>query len=151
MITVKELMSNELYTLKSTNTIHQARELMLKKRVRHVPIVDKKGEFVGLLTKHDVLGASVSALADINDQERNELESNIPISGIMMTKVVFAEEDTSLLEAARFMLKQKQGCLPIFRGSKLVGILTEADFVKLALQLMEESTKYEEINNESSN
>jgi CBS domain-containing membrane protein len=151
MIAVKELMSNELYTLKSTNTIHQARKLMLNKRIRHVPIVDEQGEFVGLLTKHDVLGASVSALADIDDQERYELESNIPISEIMITKVVVAEEDTSLLEAARFMLKQKQGCLPIFRDSKLVGILTEADFVKLALQLMEQSAEYEDTKMNPSN
>ncbi len=62
MITIKELMSNELYTLKSTNTVHQARQLMLSKQIRHVPIVDDEGKFVGLLTKRDVLAVSVSAL-----------------------------------------------------------------------------------------
>jgi CBS domain-containing protein len=41
------------------------------------------------------------------------------------------------------MLEQKHGCLPILRGHKLVGILTEADFVKLALHLMEKMAEYE--------
>ncbi|HID98760.1 MAG TPA: CBS domain-containing protein [Thiotrichaceae bacterium] len=150
MITVKELMSRELYTLKPTDTLHQARDLMLKKQIRHIPIVDKEGKFVGLLTKRDVLAAGVSALADINTQERDELESSIPISEIMITDVLLAEEDTLLLEAARSMLKQKHGCLPVFRGHQLLGILTEADFVKLALYLMEkipEAEKTQNINN----
>jgi CBS domain-containing membrane protein len=142
MITVKELMNRELYTLKPTDTLHQARDLMLKKQIRHIPIVDKAGQFVGLLTKRDVLAAGVSALADINTQERDELESGIPISEIMITDVIIAQEETLLLEAARSMLKQKQGCLPVFRGHQLLGILTEADFVKLALYLMENLPEY---------
>jgi CBS domain-containing membrane protein len=142
MITVKELMNRELYTLKPTDTLHQARDLMLKKQIRHIPIVDKAGQFVGLLTKRDVLAAGVSALADINTQERDELESGIPISEIMITDVIIAQEETLLLEVARSMLKQKQGCLPVFRGHQLLGILTEADFVKLALYLMENLPEY---------
>ena len=143
MVTIKELMSCELYTLKPTDTLHEARELMLNKEIRHIPIVDKQGKFVGLLTKRDVLAAGVSALADINTQERDELESSIPIGEIMITDVLIAQEDTLLLEAARSMLKQKQGCLPVFRGHQLLGILTEADFVKLALHLMEKMVEDE--------
>jgi CBS domain-containing protein len=143
MITVKELMSRELHTLKPTDTIHQARELMVKKHIRHIPILDTQGRFVGLLTKRDVLAISVSALADIDAAERDELEAGIPIGEVMVTDIVVAEEDTNLLEAARFMLEQKHGCLPVLRGRQLVGILTEADFVKLALYLMEKMAEYE--------
>jgi len=143
MMTVKDLMNNELYTLKSTDNVHQARELMLEKRIRHVPIVDDLGEFVGLLTKRDVLAASVSVLAEIDNNERDELESHIPISEIMITEVIVAEEETPLYEAAKFMLDQKHGCLPILRNNQLVGILTEADFVRLAVHLMEKLAIYE--------
>jgi len=138
MITVKELMTRELYTLKPTDTVYQARELMLNKQVRHIPIVDKRGNFLGLVTKRDLLAASVSMLADIDVVERNELEEGIPINEIMITDVIVAQESTLLLEAAQFMLKQKHGCLPVFQDNKLTGILTEADFVKLAIHLMEE-------------
>ncbi|ALG68764.1 CBS domain-containing protein [Beggiatoa leptomitoformis] len=137
MITVKELMSNQLYTLKPTDTVHQARQLMLDKHIRHVPILDNNGTFLGLITKHDVLALSVSELADIEPQERIEIESGIPLSEVMLTEVVVAQENTNLLEAARFMLEQKHGCLPVFKDETLTGILTEADFVKLAMHLME--------------
>lgn len=144
MVTIKDLMSDELYTLKYTETLQKASELMVNKQIRHIPIVNEHEEFVGLLTKRDVLAVSVSALADIDVAERLELESTIPISEVMITEVVVAQEDTNLMEAAQFMLMQKHGCLPIFRGNKLIGILTEADFVKLALHLLEKMAEDEQ-------
>jgi len=137
MFTVKDIMTDELYTLKSTDTVYQAQELMLKNRIRHIPILDEHEKFVGLLTKRDVLAASVSALANLDSKERQELEKGIPISEIMITDIVVAEQETDLLKAAHFMLEQKHGCLPIFQGTKLIGILTESDFVKFSIKLME--------------
>ena len=141
MITVKELMMDQLYTLKPTNTVHQARDLMLDKQVRHIPIVDNEGKFIGLVTKRDILAASISSLAEIENTERDELEDGIPIAKIMISDVVIAQEDANLLDAAQHLLDQKYGCLPIFRDDKLVGILTEADFVRLAIYLMKSSAK----------
>ena len=139
MITVKELMMEQLYTLKPTNTVHEARDLMLDKQVRHIPIVDYDGKFIGLVTKRDILAASISSLVDIDKTERDELDDGIPIAEIMITNVVVAQEDASLLDAAQNILDQKYGCLPIFRGETLVGILTESDFVRLAIHLMKNS------------
>ncbi len=139
MITVKELMMEQLYTLKPTNTVHEARDLMLDKQVRHIPIVDYDGKFIGLVTKRDILAASISSLANLDKTERDELEDGIPIAEIMITDVVVAQEDASLLDAAQNILDQKYGCLPIFRGETLVGILTESDFVRLAIHLMKNS------------
>jgi CBS domain-containing protein len=151
MMFVKELMSRELYALEATATVHEAHQLMLEKKVRHIPIIDKQEQFVGLLSQRDVLAASVSSLAEIDMQERQELESHIPLSEIMTTDVVIAQEDTSLLDATQFMLSQKQGSLPVFKDKQLVGILTEADFVKLAHQLMTQMAEYETEHQTSSN
>jgi CBS domain-containing protein len=137
MITVQDLMSEQLYTLTPANTVHEAREVMLNNRIRHIPIVDDEGEFVGLVTKHDILEVSVSALAEIDDKTRDELESAIPLGEIMITDITIAYADSNLLEAAKFMLEQKHGCLPVLQDNTLIGILTEADFVKLALHLMQ--------------
>jgi CBS domain-containing membrane protein len=138
MITVQELMSEALYTLSAHDTIHTARELMLEKRIRHVPIVDEEDNLVGLLTKHDVLAVSLSTLAEVENEVRDELEEGIPIGEVMITDLMVGYLTTSLREAARVMLEQKHGCLPILSADqKLAGILTEADFVKLALHLME--------------
>jgi CBS domain-containing membrane protein len=146
MLIVKDLMSHELYTLKPTATVQQARELMLKQHIRHIPIVNEDDELLGLVSKRDVLAASVSTLADLQESERNEIESHIPISKIMLNEVVIAKENTHLLEAARFMLENQQGCLPVTNESKLVGILTEADFVRLSLFLLKKMAEYENTN-----
>jgi CBS domain-containing protein len=86
----------------------------------------------------------VSDLADIDPNERAEIEANIPLSEVMIKDVVVAEEETNLLEAARFLLEQKHGCLPIFHQGELSGILTESDFVKLAVYLMEKMANEEQ-------
>jgi CBS domain-containing membrane protein len=143
MMTVKELMSRELYTLKPTDTVYQARQLMVNKQIRHIPVVDEQEQLIGLLSQRDVLAASISTLAELETQEREELESGILINQIMTHNVVIAEEDTNLLNATQFMLSQKQGCLPVLRGEQLVGILTETDFVKLAHHLMKKMAEYE--------
>lgn len=144
MITVKELMCERVHTLRPTDTVHDARCLMVEKRVRHVPIVDVAGKFVGLITKHDILALSVSDLADIDINERAEIESCIPLLEVMISDVVVAEEHTNLLDAARFLLEQKHGCLPIFHQGELSGMLTETDFVRLAVYLMEKMAADEE-------
>lgn len=136
MITVKDLMSRHLYTLEPTDTVHHARELMINQRIHHIPIVDVQQQFVGLVTKHDILEISISALAEIDVKTRHELESSIPLIEIMTIDIIVAEEETSLLEAAKFMLEQRHGCLPILKEGRLTGILTESDFVKLALHLL---------------
>jgi CBS domain-containing protein len=141
MITVKDLMCTDVQTLKPTDSIHEARQLMLEQHVRHVPIVEN-GKFVGLLTKHDILAVSVSSLAEIDSAQQDELDSAIPISEVMMTDVIIADADASLLEAANVMLTQQHGCLPVVRNEKLLGILTEADFVRLAIYLMERLDHY---------
>jgi CBS domain-containing protein len=146
MLIVKDLMSHELYTLKPTDTVQQARELMLKQQIRHIPIVNEDNELLGLVSKRDVLAASVSTFAELQENERDEIESHIPIDKIMIKEVVIAEENTHLVETARFMLETKQGCLPVMRESKLVGILTEADFVRLSLFLLKKMADYENIN-----
>ncbi|MCK5718420.1 MAG: CBS domain-containing protein [Thiomargarita sp.] len=143
MITVKDLMCSELHTLRPKDTIHKAKQLMLDKQIRHIPILDEDNHFLGLVTKRDILAVSISILADIDISERDELEEGIPVCEIMTTDVIIVKEDTPLGEAARSLLKQKFGCLPVLQDDILIGILTEADFVKLAVYLLEKLEQFE--------
>jgi CBS domain-containing membrane protein len=138
MITVDDIMTKELYTLRETDVISTARRLMTEQRIRHIPVVNDEGRFVGLLTQRDLLASTVSILAEVTDQELAELESSIPLRGVMTTNLVVAEEGTSLLEAARHLLHHKHGCLPVVSHGQLRGIITEADFVELAISLLEQ-------------
>jgi len=138
LINIQELMSTELHTLHPHHTLHDAHALMNEYKIRHILVVDEANKFIGLLSQRDLLAMSVSTFAEISNDERDELETGIPLSKVVTRDIVAAEEDTSLLDAARFMLNTKHGCLPVIDAqAQLKGILTEADFVRLALHLLE--------------
>lgn len=106
-------------------------------RIRHIPIVDKNEAFVGLLTHRDLLSVTISKLADVEDHVQDEIDASIPIREIMRHDVTTVPEDMDLRDAAELLLKHKYGCLPVVRQKRLVGILTEADFLKLTISLMD--------------
>lgn len=137
MFQVKSIMSRDIFTLNQTDSLSAAKDLMDLARIRHIPIVDDNGYFVGLLTHRDILAATISKLAEIDHATQNEIERSIPISEIMQTDILTVTAELSLKEAAKLLLEEKYGCLPVVCAKKLCGIITEADFLRLTIELME--------------
>jgi len=137
MFTVRDLMTNDVFTLKTTDTLDLARSIMQLARIRHIPIIDESESFVGLITHRDILSATVSRLAGIDRTTENELYANIPIQEIMRSDVRSVRPETSVREAAEILYKHKYGCLPVLEDDHLVGIITEADFLNLTISLMD--------------
>lgn len=137
MFQVKDIMTKDVFTLNKRDNLSAAKDLMDLARIRHIPIVDNLGNFVGLLTHRDILAATVSVLAGIDRETQNEIEANIPIREIMQTDVVTVSADLSLKVAARMLLEEKYGCLPVVCDGHLCGIITEADFLRLTIDLMD--------------
>lgn len=137
MFQVKNIMTKDVFTLNQLDSLSAAKDLMDLARIRHIPIVDDQGKFVGLLTHRDILAATISGLAGIDRETQDEIESGIPIREIMQTDVVTVGAELSLKEAARLLLEEKYGCLPVVCEEKLCGIITEADFLRLTIDLME--------------
>lgn len=137
MLKVKDMMTSELFSLKTTDTLRTARSMMSLARIRHIPIVDKGGLFIGLLTHRDILQASISRFAEVDRTVQDEIDAGIPISAIMRTDVTAITPDMDVRDAAEILLNHKYGCLPVVEDSKLVGIITEADFLKLTISLMD--------------
>ncbi|MBI3554897.1 MAG: CBS domain-containing protein [Deltaproteobacteria bacterium] len=128
--TVKELMSTELLTLFKDDTLKSLQDLFDLKMIRHVPIVDDDRMLVGLVSQRDFLKFSVSKLARIGKDDADELYSKTRISEIMGKKVMTVSPGTPLSVAGAAMLKHKYGCLPVIDKDRLVGIITESDFVE---------------------
>lgn len=137
MINVNDLMTTNLYTLSENDTLRTARLAMAEHRIRHIPIVDADNRFLGILTQRDVLALTVSSLADMDAEEREALDTNIALREVMSRNVLTVDAKTSLREAAGLMLERKIGCLPVVTGDYLIGILTEADFLKLVVHLVD--------------
>ena len=134
MIYVSDLMTSRVFTLRRTDTLQDVRSLMQLAKIRHIPVTEDGDRFVGLLTHRDLLGYAVSHLAEINREEQEEIESSILVGDIMQTDVRTVAPDTLLREAAEY------GCLPVLDGdNKLVGIITEADFLRLAIALLHDA------------
>jgi CBS domain-containing protein len=102
--------------------------LMSWERIRHVPVEDKEHNLIGLVTYRAVLkfltGGGV--LADT------------PVSEIMRTDVTTVGLETATIEALRLMRRLRIGCLPVVQDGRLVGILTEEDFMTIASRLLEQ-------------
>lgn len=140
MIYVSDLMTTKVFTLQRTDTLQDVRSLMQLAKIRHIPVTEAGNRFVGLLTHRDLLGYAVSHLAGIDQSEQDEIESTIIVGEIMQTDVMTVSPDTLLREAAEILYRNKFGCLPVLdQERKLVGIITEADFLRLAIALLHEA------------
>ena len=127
---VRDLMTPDPYTLQPRDTLAALYDLMDSHRVRHVPIVDADGELVGLLTHTDLAMSALGSLSDLPLSQERDLLQRRRVREVMVTDLETVDPDTSLAEAAATLFENKIGCLPVVEGSRLVGILTESDFVR---------------------
>jgi CBS domain-containing membrane protein len=141
MLKVKDIMTEEVFVLNSSQTLELVRSLMRIKHVRHVPIVDPDNTFVGLITHRDLLSQTISHLAEIDEEEQEYLDRNIHIMNIMKTDVMTIAPEMDVCTAITQILENKYGCLPVVENGKLVGIVTEADFLNLTLSLLKKAEK----------
>ncbi len=139
MLKVKDIMTTEVFVLHATQTLDIARSLMRIKHVRHVPIVDTDNVFVGLMTHRDLLAQTISHLAGIEEDEQQYLDRHLHIVNIMQKEVLTVDPELDICTAISLLLEHKYGCLPVVSDTKLVGIVTEADFLNLTLGLLRNS------------
>ena len=127
---VKDLMTSDVFTLYEDDNIKFLKDLMKWQRIRHVPVVNQDNVVVGLVTHRDFLKAAISRLAQVEEKDESSLYREIPVEEVMRKNVTSVQPDTSLATAAELMFTQKYGCLPVTESGRLVGIITEADFVR---------------------
>ena len=145
MFALGEIMTTNVITVSLSTTLAEARSTMKEHRIRHLPVVNESGEMVGLLTQSDVLAAADSIL---RDAENRIPAREISIRDVMVTKIATVDENASLRQAALFLEKHRIGCLPVVADEKLVGIITDTDFVGVAINLLEQLEELEPIEEE---
>lgn len=134
---VAELMTRDVITLEAQESLLLAQDIMELGRIRHLPVVDGR-RLVGLVTHRDLLSASLSSLEACAAEDESR-KSHIFVRDVMRRDVRTVGPDTPAIEAARVMVEHKFGCLPVVDSDhRLVGILSEADFLRLAARLLEE-------------
>jgi CBS domain-containing membrane protein len=127
-------MTDTLFTLRPQDDLTVLYDLMDAKHIRHVPIVDRERELVGLVTQRDLSRSALGTQEDAPLSLQREMLRRRRIREIMATEVDTVEPDEDLRVAADMLIENKIGCLPVVEGTHLVGILTESDFVRLFVQ-----------------
>lgn len=137
---VKDLMTSIVETLQVGDSLDVAEHLMKAGRLRHLPVVDGMEHLVGLVTHRKIMSAWVSH----GRPDRETLQAvaaEVPVEMLMERNVLTVSSDTTAALAAALIESSRFGCLPVVDAGKLVGIVTEADFVRFArMQLEAEAT-----------
>lgn len=134
---VEQYMTTEVFTVHEDEVIDLVANVMDWKHVRHVPVENDAGELVGIVSYRQLL----RLLA--RDLPRGK-ESPVPAKEIMKREVVTVVPETTTLEAIDLMRKHKVACLPVVMDRRLVGLVSERDFLKVAGGMLLEQLRREE-------
>ena len=133
---IADLMSTDLVTLTEDETLAHAQRCMARGRIRHLPVV-REGKLTGLVTHRDLLAASFSIFAEVERNEQRRIFDTVRVVEAMHRDVVTVSPTLGVAQAASILLENKYGCLPVVDGEGiLVGIVTEADFLRLTVRLL---------------
>jgi len=116
---VREHMSSPAVTIRTDADYKSALKLMQEKSMHHLPVVNPGGELVGIAAERDLLLAAATFL-----------QAGVEVGDVMHRGAVVATPDMPVVDAAKLMMGNKIGGLPVMDGHKLVGIITETDVFK---------------------
>ena len=123
----RDYMSKDLVTFTPDTDIHRAIRVLLEKRISGAPVVDERGDLVGILSKKDCLRVAFSA------SYHKELGG--PVSEYMSRDVQTVEAGADIVEVAEKFVKGPYRRFPVMDNGRLVGQLSRHDILKAIEQL----------------
>lgn len=124
---VKDVMTKNPVTVTTDVSVPEVKALMKQNQVSKLPVLDKNGSLVGLITESDLIKASPSDATTLDMFELSYLLSKLTVEKTMVKKVITVIESEPVEDAARLMYDMNIDCLPVLRNGLVVGIITEKD------------------------
>jgi CBS domain-containing protein len=121
---VRTRMSHPAVTIRQDAELQQALQLMQRKRLRRLPVVDAEGRLAGIVVERDLLLAATRFTG-----------VHIELAEIMTHDVVTATPDMTLTQVARTMLELRIGGLPVVENGEIVGMITESDIFRRFVEM----------------
>jgi CBS domain-containing protein len=132
--TVRDIMATEVATLGRNDSLQLAKDIMTLGRVRHFPVIDD-GTVVGVVSQRDLYKASLGSVMKYGEKAQRAFLEGIAVKEVMSEPPVTIAPHASVQEAARLMMEKKIGCLPVLEDTRLVGLVTETDMLKLVAEM----------------
>jgi CBS domain-containing protein len=131
---VRDVMSREVHTVKRNDELGIADALMAQERVRHLPVLDEDGAVCAVVSQRDLFRGALLRALGFGSRAEELMLKQVAVKEAMSSEIQTTSPDTPVAEAARMMIERKIGCLPVIENGKLVGIVTETDFVRLVAE-----------------
>ncbi|MHB0777485.1 CBS domain-containing protein [Halomonas sp. WWR20] len=137
-VVVADIMIRNIVTLRLEQTLNDGNEAMREHKIRHLPVLDEQGQLAGLLNQKVVLREALRITDNYGSHRLSHHLGRIPLAEVISRDVLTLSVDTPLADAGSKLLAHRQGAMPVLDGDeRLVGILSSADFVRLAVALLE--------------
>ncbi len=132
---VSDRMTKNPFTVKKSDSVTDAREIMKREKIHRLPVINKKGGLIGIITEKDILYTSPSPASTLDVWEMTSLLSKLEVGSVMTTDAVSCTSDTPVEEAARLLSDNDIGGLPVVDNDVLTGIITESDIFEIFIEL----------------
>ena len=130
IITVSDLMTGNPETVFPDDELGEVYALMSERMIRHVPVIDSEGNIEGVISHRDLIRTALYEFDDLTYLDQRDALKGMLVRDVMTTDPDTIGPEMPLADAGRLLLENKIGCLPVVEGNRLVGILTESDFIK---------------------
>lgn len=134
-MTVKRMMKKDPVTTTVETSIVDVADILKENHIHRLPVLDKKGKLVGVITEKDILHASPSPVSSLSVYEMPYMLSRLKVANLMTKDVRTVDPDTTVEEAAKIMVEDDLSCLPVLEDEKLVGIVSKSDMFKVLYEL----------------
>jgi acetoin utilization protein AcuB len=114
----------------------EAMRLLHQTGLHYLPVVEKNGKLVGVVSEADLLHAAPSSATSLSIYEMNYLLANLQVKEVMSAPPITVPEDAPLEEAARVMIERSISYLPVLHNQKMVGAITETDIFKTFVEIL---------------
>ena len=133
---VQGWMTTDVITVDEDTSMMKASIIMKEKKIRCLPVVNRKGELAGIVSDRDLRDAAPSKATTLDVYELNYLLSSIKIKDLMTTNLVYVRPDETVEFAAILMLENKISSLPVINSKgSLIGIITQTDIFKVLINI----------------
>ena len=132
---VSDYMTKNVITVNDKSNLFDCLKKMVEANIRRIPAVNDEGKLAGLITASDILKYLNDPKTKKGLKEGNyEKMLYKQVNEIMAKTLITVNSEISVKEAAAKMHDKGIGCLLVIDDSKLVGIITERDLLKVAMQ-----------------